>query len=135
MVLWARHGHTAVVLMMVSLSYAWAIKVYLDAGSSRHGQRSCIPAPSTSNHHLALFGAGATEVNSDGNLFAFSTKLHAETGLYRVSDVFAHDSDYNKFDPDSARQPAMKLARKLIEIAPEGVHQAGSVLFPSPRPF
>ena len=64
------------------------------------------------------------------DLFTFATQLQKDTHLYRVSDIFASDFAFNKFDPIAEMTPASAPARRLFqaEHARESGLQAGSAL-------
>ena len=62
--------------------------------------------------------------------FTFAHQLQRDTHLYRVSDIFASDFAFNKFDPDAEMMPASAPARRLFhaEHARDSGLQAGSAL-------
>jgi hypothetical protein len=73
----------------------------------------------------------AEAVTKDNAAFAY--KLHEDTALYRVSDIFASDSAFSMFDPnESPAALASSSKRRLARAVPdrEDLTQAGTVLLP-----
>ena len=66
----------------------------------------------------------------DQSTFEFASQLQEDTHLYQVSDIFASDFAFNKFNPEAEVKPASASARRLFQVGRAAKHglQAGSAL-------